>query len=1194
MSAPQASEDIDDDVNDILGTTVEAGANGGKETTAVVSSRSRRRREEAVRRLVGDIYRRPDARGNTESHEWLVASTVATALERGLDKDLHSELVHEAKENAARIGQVCHDHSDAFLASVGKVVALGGPSGELSEALDQAHDSLQETSGSMLHAASYLEYSKQANQRARTLSGMVMACRNVAVLLERARKQASLGRPRAALDAVDEARNCLTAPVSSLLLGTTPNFSKPPGMAQNQDDANNPAGTGAVETLAETPFGKRAMAMLPKIEHEVMLGARRGLNRWFIALRDGGDGAKSGRAVLRKCSHSMAVGPGRLGLGGHLPPSYMWRAKVADNLLARLDQTGKVARAVRLGYWFDRDATKEVQRLESASLAGMERRAEAFAAAFGWYRCWDENAPLLVDVTELNIEGKDSNSGLSGSRHGSRHGREKGNINFRGSQGPRSSNQRRGLSLKTGPGARSTAKTSSGRSQWSVLLTPSILFENSSTRTEDDAKLTGLPESVHPVRRAELAFNLLGRADEFVKYYEEKRFGNTKLGGAGKGDGKSGTAGDGKSDTGSSLSSLTGDDVSVGTDRVFFAKSLPHLCSSVVGFSAVEAALELGFFSDEDDEDQQNGSKDKSGIAKTGAPTNSVSRFRDSSARYERALVTELGDLLRSRAIGASLAELCRASCLMAAFRSALKVVHPSSSTRRYDKENLAMDIDIVMTALKVAQDEMLKVTKKINAEDRKEPMVVTTMDHMQSKSKKKDTVPDEELVGIPFGLSVMKQKNTISGDAETPGGFEDHSRLRNTRQTRKEEYYTFSKSVPDVVRAIHARAIACAAFALSQEELGQVFSQKKGSGAAGYVLDCVEECISVAAVGLQDGDAVLAEGSVNKAVQTMANVAALQHSLPRLFGTLMRGMCHVGLIRNDQLSDTFVYAETTLKGADKACFKQVGHMYNLVYEICRSKIDSHINLSLDNFQWVSKAARDMPNSYCEGLIQYLRMMFAHLGAMDDGSRAGLHFSCCGHVAERLVKLLTDPPDSDHHNGNSQEETLPPITKIDAYGLKNLNLDVAEFERFADETGVLELSECFKELRNITTAMIDKDLPQLLRPENANERRRRYPLVSMGKLGNILEKYVGTGLVSLDQGWIGKNPLSSFAFMPSLSFVLFVVVLFVSVALLDVHDQLWILTTLLLSTQTHIHTHTHTHMYRETSSSGPRQSTRTS
>ena len=115
-------------------------------------------------------------------------------------------------------------------------------------------------------------------------------------------------------------------------------------------------------------------------------------------------------------------------------------------------------------------------------------------------------------------------------------------------------------------------------------------------RNEDQVKFRALSETVHPVRRAESAFALLGRRDEFRAYYEQNRFGDMKISGPAdkkKSDGGDG-GGSGDKELRSSLSSLTGDDVSLGTDRIFFAKSLPHLCASVVGFSAVEAALELG------------------------------------------------------------------------------------------------------------------------------------------------------------------------------------------------------------------------------------------------------------------------------------------------------------------------------------------------------------------------------------------------------------------------------------------------------------------------------------------------------------------------------------------------------------------------------------------------------------------------
>jgi len=63
--------------------------------------------------------------------EALLTSAVAVSIERGIDRELHNELVRQARESAGVISKICHDHSDAFLGSVGRVVALGGPCGDL-------------------------------------------------------------------------------------------------------------------------------------------------------------------------------------------------------------------------------------------------------------------------------------------------------------------------------------------------------------------------------------------------------------------------------------------------------------------------------------------------------------------------------------------------------------------------------------------------------------------------------------------------------------------------------------------------------------------------------------------------------------------------------------------------------------------------------------------------------------------------------------------------------------------------------------------------------------------------------------------------------------------------------------------------------------------------------------------------------
>ncbi len=129
---------------------------------------------------------------------------------------------------------------------------------------------------------------------------------------------------------------------------------------------------------------------------------------------------------------------------------------------------------------------------------------------------------------------------------------------------------------------------------------------------------------------------------------------------------------------------------------------------------------------------------------------------------------------------------------------------------------------------------------------------------------------------------------------------------------------------------------------------------------------------------------------------------------------------------------------------------------------------------------------------------------------LDEGPKAMLYFSTCGHITERMVQVIAGKiEDGDKKSkGNSG---LSPISKIDAFGLKNLSLDVTALETFADGTGLPQLRTCFNELRWLTDALLDPDLPKLLSPENENARRRKHPFLQLDLIANVLEKYQGSG-----------------------------------------------------------------------------------
>lgn len=185
MSTP--SNPFDD--TDALAAPPKSSPGGGgeaytKQKADTQERRARRRREEAVSRLVADATRPPDflleestaaaaaaatatddlfgnsttntkiddeysnhaietakleARLRSQQHSTLLlASTVASSIERGLDRELHSELTRQGKEAQSVISKICHDHSEDFLESVGKVVAaLGGPCEEVKNSLEE-------------------------------------------------------------------------------------------------------------------------------------------------------------------------------------------------------------------------------------------------------------------------------------------------------------------------------------------------------------------------------------------------------------------------------------------------------------------------------------------------------------------------------------------------------------------------------------------------------------------------------------------------------------------------------------------------------------------------------------------------------------------------------------------------------------------------------------------------------------------------------------------------------------------------------------------------------------------------------------------------------------------------------------------------------------------------------------------------
>lgn len=110
-------------------------------------------------------------------------------------------------------------------------------------------------------------------------------------------------------------------------------------------------------------------------------------------------------------------------------------------------------------------------------------------------------------------------------------------------------------------------------------------------------------------------------------------------------------------------------------------------------------------------------------------------------------------------------------------------------------------------------------------------------------------------------------------------------------------------------------------------------------------------------------------------------------------------------------------------------------------------------------------------------------------------AREGIHFTSCTHISAAMLEMLCDPWR---------------VKGVNTNGLHNLSVDLAALEAFADSCGVLQLRECFAELRQTLSTLLHRDVHALLL--NPNLRDGIYPKAQASKLVAILEKYKPLGL----------------------------------------------------------------------------------
>lgn len=162
--------------------------------------------------------------------------------------------------------------------------------------------------------------------------------------------------------------------------------------------------------------------------------------------------------------------------------------------------------------------------------------------------------------------------------------------------------------------------------------------------------------------------------------------------------------------------------------------------------------------------------------------------------------------------------------------------------------------------------------------------------------------------------------------------------------------------------------------------------------------------------------------------------------------------------------------------------------------------------------EWEAASPQSQPRPYVDDVISYLQVTFMCLTHLPKAAREGIHFASCAHINNAMLDLwLCD---------------AKRVKAVNTNGLYNLSVDAGALDAFADSCGVLQLRECFAELRQTLGTLLHRDVHTLLL--DAGLREGVFPKVQTGKLVAILEKYKPLGLFAqVGLGWVWVVPKNS-------------------------------------------------------------------
>lgn len=301
-------------------------------------------------------------------------------------------------------------------------------------------------------------------------------------------------------------------------------------------------------------------------------------------------------------------------------------------------------------------------------------------------------------------------------------------------------------------------------------------------------------------------------------------------------------------------------------------------------------------------------------------------------------------------------------------------------------------------------------------------------------------------------------------------------------------QWYTFSDVVVKLlveVRLILARLFL---FATSNLKLGD-----KGEQVCAFVSKVFEYTV------IAYGKTTHRESgsSLDALCQACADAAVIARTIEPLGRAISGAMTALGWT-----DSAHKFLQPALRSSRKMLEKCSDSARDAVFEYLSERLDEHL-LALKTIAWdavgsshgnTDRVFPKNPHVQVAAMIQALQewMLIPSMKVLPLSVTEACYFTCCVRMSRGIVDHLLSSK----------------VPKISTFALDTLTLDLRALDEFTEGSGVVQLNQCFLELRELVTVLLLPDLVSIC--DGPQPRFKQHPLCDPIKLATLVDKLTVT------------------------------------------------------------------------------------